>query len=71
MDPIRPLPQFKSLSEAQRSIEALTNILFVIRQSTYESGNLELFLQLAERELERLRSTVRVEANGISHYDAG
>jgi hypothetical protein len=38
-----------------RSVQALTNIIFLLRSAPSDAHDTELYLQLAEKELERLR----------------
>jgi hypothetical protein len=49
------------MREIQRPVEALDNLLFLIRQTPYDSQHLERYLELAEKELERLKKTLRQE----------
>ena len=49
----------QSVQEIRKPVDALNNLLFLIRQTPDDSQHLELYLSLAEKELERLKMTLR------------
>ena len=59
MDSLNPELTSHPLEAIYRSVEALANLLFLMRTARRESQDPELYLDLAEKELERLKSMIR------------
>jgi hypothetical protein len=55
----RPDPTSHSLWAVNRSVEALSNIIFLLRAAPRDSHDTDLYLELAEKELERLKKILR------------
>lgn len=59
MDRFNRYPRSQPVREIQKPVESLDNLLFLIRQTPYGSQHMELYLKLAEKELERLKKAFR------------
>jgi hypothetical protein len=57
----------QSVREIQRPVEALNNLLFLIKQTPSESEHLELYVKLAEEELERFKKALRQDVENPTH----
>lgn len=51
--------KFDSLWSVNRSVEALTDVFFLIKAAPRDSNDIELYLELAEKEPERLKNSLR------------
>jgi hypothetical protein len=67
VDRLNRYPGSQPVRERQRPVEALDNLLFLIRQTPSESEHLELYVKLAEEELERFKKALRQDVENPSH----
>lgn len=59
MDRFNRYDRSQPVREIKRPVEALDNLLFLIRQTPADSEHLESYVKLAEKELERFKKKLR------------